>query len=324
MDCNQAAGIVDANREFFRKKWEEFCQLVEGCAEQLSIYQQRRPRKWTGPAQDDQEWEDAVRKTRRRRERLYARGWVKWGGYDLEAKLQPEDAFCTTYLALEPYAFLSPADVVNPINWLLGQKNPRPQRQEEGILVSCALLVTAHDSAMATINRICPLQGYPGKCFQYDTFYSGIKQRLPSMVKDGVLAEAWDDVRPFLEAGPVEKPGTPAAEAGKRDERDPAAPDVRSEMGVNQLEALDDELPLPSQTLANLGRVPQERLRKRLERLRETNHDCYVETEGSRGSKQPRYLYKVKYARPIIRKLREASEVSGGASGECPATKNLG
>lgn len=211
MDCNQIASRVDANREFFRKKWDEFCQLVESSAERLNSYQQRRPRKWTGPARDDREWEEAVRRTSRLRERLYAKGWVKWGGYDLEALLQPEDAFCSTYLGLEPYAFFSPADAVNPINWLLGRKNPQSPSRDEQILVSCARLVMAHDSVVATINRICPLQGYSGKHFEYDAFYWDMKQKLPAMVKDGILADAWDDVRLFLEADLSRQDGTAEA-----------------------------------------------------------------------------------------------------------------
>lgn len=64
--------------------------------------------------------------------------------------------------------------------------------------------------------------------------------------------------------------------------------------------------------------VDSESLRKRLDRLRRSDHNCYKEVaESERKPREPKYLYRVSAVRPIIVEM----EASGGASGERPAKK---
>ena len=51
--------------------------------------------------------------------------------------------------------------------------------------------------------------------------------------------------------------------------------------------------------------VDPENLRKRLDRFRKTNHDCYREVaEGERKSTEPKYLYRMSLVKPVIDEMK--------------------
>ncbi len=70
--------------------------------------------------------------------------------------------------------------------------------------------------------------------------------------------------------------------------RDPKAND--SEAGGAIRMHMDDHTLLSCASLAKRYKVPVEALRKRLERHRTTDHDCFVE-QANRSSKEPQFLY---------------------------------
>jgi hypothetical protein len=82
-----------------------------------------------------------------------------------------------------------------------------------------------------------------------------------------------------------------------------------------ELKPIPDKATLSVAELAGYFGVPQEALRKRLERWRKEHDDGWVETTN-RKTRDPSYLYEVGAVRPVIEELR----ASGGASGQRPTT----
>ena len=68
----------------------------------------------------------------------------------------------------------------------------------------------------------------------------------------------------------------------------------------------DSTLLLSAAALARRFGVPGEPLRKRLERLRQRDHTCFVETDNP-GSREAKYLYKVGRVRDVVLAVRKAS-----------------
>lgn len=80
--------------------------------------------------------------------------------------------------------------------------------------------------------------------------------------------------------------------------------------------SIPDDAVLPSAKLAEAFQVSHEPLRKRLDRLRRSDHNCFIENEG-RKAKEAKYLYRVGAVRPIIADMKASSKTSG----ERPARK---
>lgn len=73
----------------------------------------------------------------------------------------------------------------------------------------------------------------------------------------------------------------------------------------------NDDVWLGSTEIAEREGVDPERLRKRLERRRAGDHNCYREIgDGERKRREPKYLYHVRAVRPIIEKLKTSDETS--------------
>lgn len=86
--------------------------------------------------------------------------------------------------------------------------------------------------------------------------------------------------------------------------------------GDIQMETIDDEALLSPARIAEFSGLPQEPLRKQLERLRKEDHTCFIENT-ERGSKEAKYLYKFGHIRPIIEKMK--AKMSSEMSSERPA-----
>ncbi len=69
---------------------------------------------------------------------------------------------------------------------------------------------------------------------------------------------------------------------------------------------IPDEATLEPKRIAELFGVPCEALRKRLVRLRERDHGCFIENPEA-GSRDAKYLYKVGSIRPIIEAMKTSS-----------------
>ena len=61
--------------------------------------------------------------------------------------------------------------------------------------------------------------------------------------------------------------------------------------------------------IARMEGIPEEALRKRLERRRKRDDDCYLEVEN-RSGREPQYLYKVGHVRDIINNLKQKQNAS--------------
>ena len=80
---------------------------------------------------------------------------------------------------------------------------------------------------------------------------------------------------------------------------------------------LDDSTALSSKDWANYYGIPIGLLRKRLERLRKTNHDCFTQIlDGERTVRQAKFLYKAKYVKEIVEGITNRKVK---ASTDCPA-----
>ena len=102
---------------------------------------------------------------------------------------------------------------------------------------------------------------------------------------------------------------------------------IRSEAaaGVNQGEDgsaeaawknVPDDIFLSPAELAGMLDVPKEALRKRLERERMIDHDCFREV-ADRGAKEAQFLYRVRTARPLSEALKK--KMSSETSSKRPA-----
>ena len=98
-----------------------------------------------------------------------------------------------------------------------------------------------------------------------------------------------------------------------------AASDGRSDEVARPDPSLDDDGAFLSVAdLAKRYGIPKDALRKRLDRFRKTNHDCYKEVaDGERKPREPRYLYQLGAVRHIVQEM-----ASGETSGKRPAKKN--
>jgi len=82
--------------------------------------------------------------------------------------------------------------------------------------------------------------------------------------------------------------------------------------------ALDPDTPVAVSTLAKMYGVNQESLRKRLERQRGKDFECFTEVQEQKP-REPRFLYKPRLVHHIIEDMR--AKASGEASAERPARK---
>ncbi len=74
---------------------------------------------------------------------------------------------------------------------------------------------------------------------------------------------------------------------------------------------LDDGVWLGAAEFAEKTGVNREQLRKRLERLRAKNHDCYREiADGERKPREPKFVYQYKFVRPIVDRMKASGETS--------------
>jgi len=67
----------------------------------------------------------------------------------------------------------------------------------------------------------------------------------------------------------------------------------------------DDEIPYSPRQIADRVNLPFEAVRKRLERLRKHDFDCFIENENRKGN-EPQYLYKWGAVRPTIEEMKES------------------
>jgi len=82
------------------------------------------------------------------------------------------------------------------------------------------------------------------------------------------------------------------------------------------MEQIHDDSALSPAELAKRFGVSYDALRKRLERLRSKDHDCFMEVSNRKP--QAQYLYKVGHVRPVIADMKKPSNE---ASSQLPATK---
>lgn len=88
-----------------------------------------------------------------------------------------------------------------------------------------------------------------------------------------------------------------------------AAAGARVVENANHVSQIGDDAALSPAVLAKHFDVPREALRKRLERLRKTDHQCFIEV-ADQSLREPRFLYYVGRVRPVIEDLRASSEMS--------------
>jgi hypothetical protein len=82
---------------------------------------------------------------------------------------------------------------------------------------------------------------------------------------------------------------------------------------------MPDDAVLSPADIARLAGVDLESLRKRLERLREHDHNAFIENEN-RTRKQPQYLYKASVVRPIVKDMKK-KQASSETSSKRPSRK---
>lgn len=86
----------------------------------------------------------------------------------------------------------------------------------------------------------------------------------------------------------------------------PTAEGTRTPMDAT---GVPDEALLSPATMAKVFGVDCQALRKRLERLRKKDHNCFIENEDRKAT-EAQYLYKVGAARPIIAQLKASSSTA--------------
>ena len=85
-------------------------------------------------------------------------------------------------------------------------------------------------------------------------------------------------------------------------------------------EKLSDDSTLSPKDLAKLFDVPQEPLRKRLERLRKKDHKCFLEA-ANRAPQEPQFIYYLGKVKHVIEDMQQKA-ASSEMSSKRPAKKN--
>jgi len=214
----QVINEIHRNKDFFCKKWVEFCQWVEDCGEQLEKYLKEHTDEYylfveehkrqlneyrvaidkgdermanrlknTLDKKED-EGHEIRSKMDKREEELKQKGWNIWTIY------------LTRYLNIPCHLgdFPAPPDAINPLSWLFDEWNPRHPDQSEQLLLDCALLCVTHDAGVPDRKRIYHQWTYKGKYFECDKFCNNLEVKLDKMDRNGDLQRAWDDVKPKL------------------------------------------------------------------------------------------------------------------------------
>jgi len=212
----QVINEIHRNKDFFCKKWVEFCRWVEDCGERLEKYlkehtdeyylfveEHKRQLNEYKSAVDKGEKRTAIRlkktldmkeaevhesrsKMDKRKQELKQKGWNIWTIY------------LTRYLNIPCHLgdFPAPPDAVNPLSWLFDEWNPRRPVQREQLLLDCALLCVTHDVGVVERKRIYNRGTFNGKYFECDNFCDELQRKLDDMDKNGDLQRAWDDLKP--------------------------------------------------------------------------------------------------------------------------------
>ncbi len=216
----QVINEIHRNKDFFCKKWVEFCQWIEDCGKQLEKYQkehtdekyyfqeeEERPlvEKYNAAIEANDkkavnclskaldkkkvEYRQIESKMEKRSQGLKQKGWYTWSYWDMLHLDFPMKG-----------GFPAPPDIVNPILWLFNKYNPRQPNQREQLLLDCALLCVTHDVGVAERKRIYNKGTYKGKYFECEKFCYDLQLKLDNMDKKGELQQAWDDVKPTVKA----------------------------------------------------------------------------------------------------------------------------
>lgn len=198
---------------FFKERWREFCQWIEGCGTEIETSWKKYkadPAK-TCPIFQELKELNKKRKAFFETDDIFGRflsyfsclGLLKNSIERNKAEFDKHWAVWTHAFSryLNTYPFVSdfpvPKGTVNPALWLTGYThlNPRLPCKNELLLLDSVLLCVAHDVAVNKLKRIYRLGTYKGKYFQCDELYKDLQDKLYDKDKNEEIQLAWYDVK---------------------------------------------------------------------------------------------------------------------------------
>ncbi len=235
--------------------------------------------------------------------------------------------FCFSYLSIVEKVgydcFWRPPEPVNPLArfrfgplvkaFISPPDPPRSEEDVERLTREAFTLAIAHDFRLLSTesNHEAVFYGkpYSGQHFGRDGFARDVWNSIESRGRAlDDLKLSWEWAVPRLEKSEQKSSGSrQGSQTGEAAAESPP-------LVANTTTEIPDEAILSPAKLAELFHVPYDALRKRLERLRRKNHNCFIEAENPKVN-EAKYLYEVGKVRPIIQEMKASS----CASSERPA-----